>query len=148
MLDRVEVKDRYNGTIVLKEPFAPLWTISLVRGSGSVLSKEAMESVGGKFTTEPPAGSGPYVLKEWQPKQRTILARNPDFYGVPPDFTGELDYTTISLSSLPKLEANLPAEARLDVGFIGSALDGDSGNNTIDGGSGDDEITGAAGNDI
>lgn len=55
---------RYNGTIVLKESFAPLWTISLVRGSGSILSKKAMESVGGKFTTELPAGSGPYVLKE------------------------------------------------------------------------------------
>jgi ABC-type transport system substrate-binding protein len=26
---------------------------------------------------ELPAGSGPYVLKKWQPKQRTILARNP-----------------------------------------------------------------------
>ena len=34
VLDRVEVKDPYSGTIVLKEPFAPLWTISLVRGLG------------------------------------------------------------------------------------------------------------------
>ena len=35
VLDRVEVKDPYNGTIVLKEPFAPLWTISLgACGSG------------------------------------------------------------------------------------------------------------------
>ena len=132
-LDHVEVKDPYSGTIVLKEPFAPLWTISLVRASGSILSKKAMESVGGKFTTEPPAGSGPYVLKEWQPKQRTILARNPDFYGPAPDFdevhvypiedektaeiafeAGELDYTTISLSSLPELQANLPANAKID----------------------------------
>jgi peptide/nickel transport system substrate-binding protein len=132
VLDRVEIKDPYNGTIVLKEPFAPLWTISLVRGSGSILSKKAMESVGGKFTTEPPAGSGPYVLKEWQPKQKTILARNPDFYGPAPDFdevhiypiedekaaeiafeAGELDYTTISLSSLPELKANLPAHAKI-----------------------------------
>src|SRR5919106_1649137 len=132
VLDHVEVKDPYNGTIVLKEPFAPLWTISLVRASGSILSRKAMESVGGKFTTEPPAGSGPYVLKEWQPKQKTILARNPDFYGPAPDFdevhiypiedektaeiafeAGELDYTTISLSSLPDLQANLPANARI-----------------------------------
>jgi peptide/nickel transport system substrate-binding protein len=132
-LDHVEVKDPHSGTIVLKEPFAPLWTISLVRASGSILSRKAMGSIGGKFTTEPPAGSGPYVLKEWQPKQRTILARNPDFYGPAPDFdevhiypiedektaeiafeAGELDYTTISLSSLPELQANLPANARID----------------------------------
>lgn len=132
VLDRVEVKDPYNGTIVLKEPFAPLWTISLVRASGSILSRKAMESVGGKFTTEPPAGSGPYVLKEWQPKQRTILARNPDFYGPAPDFdevhiypiedektaeiafeAGELDYTEISLSALPELKANPPAGVKI-----------------------------------
>ena len=132
MLDHVEVKDPYNGTIVLKEPFAPLWTISLVRGSGSILSKKAMELVGGKFTTEPPAGSGPYVLKEWQPKQKTILARNPDFYGPAPDFdevhiypiedektaeiafeAGELDYTEISLSSLPELKASPPAGVKI-----------------------------------
>ena len=132
VLDRVEVKDPYSGTIVLKEPFAPLWTISLVRGSGSIVSKKAVEAAGGKFTTEPPATSGPYVLKEWQPKQKTILARNPDFYGPAPDFeevhvfpiedektaeiafeAGELDYTDISLSSLPDLKADQPAGTKI-----------------------------------
>jgi peptide/nickel transport system substrate-binding protein len=132
-LDRVEVKDPYTGTIVLREPFAPLWTISLVRGSGCIMSKKALEQAGGRFTTEPPAMSGPYVLKEWQPKQKTILARNPDFYGPAPDFeqvhvypiedektaeiafeAGELDFTTISLSSLPELKANPPAGTRID----------------------------------
>jgi len=131
-LDRVEVRDPYSGTIVLKEPFAPLWTISLVRASGSIVSKKAVETAGGKFTTEPPAMSGPYVLKEWQPKQKTILARNPDFYGPAPDFeevqvfpiedektaeiafeAGELDFTTISLSSLPELKASPPPGTRI-----------------------------------
>jgi len=130
VLERVEVKDPYSGTIVLKEPFAPLWSISLVRGSGCIMSRKALEQAGGRFTTEPPAMSGPYVLKEWQPKQKTILARNPDFYGPAPDFdevhvfpiedektaeiafeAGELDFTTISLSSLPELQANPPAGA-------------------------------------
>jgi peptide/nickel transport system substrate-binding protein len=132
-LDRVEVKDPYSGRIVLKEPFAPLWTISLVRGSGGIMSRKALEQAGGRFTTEPPAMSGPYVLKEWQPKQKAILARNPDFYGPAPDFeevhvfpiedektaeiafeAGELDFTNISLSSLPDLKANPPAGARID----------------------------------
>ena len=132
VLDRVEVKGPYAGTIVLKEPFAPLWSISLVRGSGCIMSRKALEQVGGRFTTEPPAMSGPYVLKEWQPKQKTILARNPDFYGPAPDFeqvhvfpiedektaeiafeAGELDYTTISLSSLPELTKNPPAGVKI-----------------------------------
>jgi peptide/nickel transport system substrate-binding protein len=131
-LDRVDVRDPYAGTIVLKEPFAPLWSISLVRGSGCIMSKKALEQAGGRFTTEPPAMSGPYVLQEWQPKQKTILARNPDFYGPAPDFeqvhvfpiedektaeiafeAGELDFTTISLSSLPEMKASPPAGVKI-----------------------------------
>ena len=120
VLDRVEVKDPYSGTIVLKEPFAPL----VDDQPGARLGLDRLEArrskpAGGKFTTEPPATSGPYVLKEWQPKQRTILARNPDFYGPAPDFeeihifpiedektaeiafeAGELDYTAISACQL------------------------------------------------
>jgi peptide/nickel transport system substrate-binding protein len=132
VLDHVDVKGPYAGTIVLKESFAPLWSISLVRGSGCIMSRKALEQAGGNFTTAPPAMSGPYVLKEWQPKQKTILARNPDFYGPAPDFAevhifpiedektaeiafeaGELDYTTISLSSLPELKASPPAGVKI-----------------------------------
>jgi peptide/nickel transport system substrate-binding protein len=132
VLDQVEVHDPYSGTIRLKEPFAPLWSISLVRGSGSILSKKAVEAAGGRFTTEPPATSGPYVLKEWTPKQRTVLARNPNYFGPAPAFAeihimpiddektselafqaGELDYTTLSLSSLPELQTKMPAGANL-----------------------------------
>ena len=69
VLDRVEVKDPYIGTIVLKEPFAPLVDDQPGAGLGRDHVEKAIEQVGGKFTTEPPAMSGPYVLKEWQPKQ-------------------------------------------------------------------------------
>ena len=132
VLDRVEVHDPYSGTIHLKEAFAPLWTISLVRGSGCIVCKKAVEAAGGKFTTQPPAMSGPYLLKEWTPKQKTVLVRNPDWNGPAPAFdeiqifpiddektseiafeAGELDFTTLSLSSLPQLKEKLPAHAKL-----------------------------------
>ena len=132
VLDRVEVQDPHSGTIVLKEPFAPLWSISLVRGSGCIVCKKAVEAAGGRFTTQPPATSGPYILQEWTPKQKTVLARNPDHDGDAPAFAevhifpiddektaeiafeaGELDYTTLSLSSLPELKADMPADAKL-----------------------------------
>jgi peptide/nickel transport system substrate-binding protein len=51
-LDRVEVKDPYAGTIVLKEPFAPCGRSAWCAGWAGSCS----------FTTEPPAMSGPYVL--------------------------------------------------------------------------------------
>jgi peptide/nickel transport system substrate-binding protein len=97
------------------------------------VSKAALEKVGGRFTTEPPATAGPYMIKSWQPKQKLTLVRDPDWNGEPGGFeeiqifpiedekaaeiafeAGELDYTTISLSSLPELQANLPANARID----------------------------------
>src|SRR6201999_225422 len=30
------------------------------------------------------AGSGPYVLTSWQPKQSILLSRNPNYWGTPP----------------------------------------------------------------
>jgi peptide/nickel transport system substrate-binding protein len=131
-LDHVEVTDQYSGVIVLKEPFAPLWTSSLPAGSGCIVSKQAVEAAGGSFTTDPPATAGPYKIKEWQPKQRLTLVRDPDWNGEPGGFeeiqiypiedekaaeiafeAGELDYTAVSVSSLPTYEADPPAGAKL-----------------------------------
>ncbi len=123
-LDRVDVLDRYAGVIVLKEPFAPLWTSTLPSASGCILSRKAVEQAGGRFTTAPPATAGPYVIEEWRPKQRLTLVRNPDWNGPPGGFdeirilpiedekaaeiafeAGELDYTAISVSSIPGYRA-------------------------------------------
>ena len=65
----------------VKKPFAPIWMTSLTGSSGTIVSKKAVEKVGGKFTTKPPAFSGPYILKELKPKQVTILVPNPDLKG-------------------------------------------------------------------
>ena len=43
VLDHVEVKDKYNGTIILKEYFAPLWTSTLPEGSGKIVCKAAVD---------------------------------------------------------------------------------------------------------
>ena len=131
-LDRVEVQDKYSGVIVLKEPFAPLWTSSLPAGSGCIVSRTAVEQAGGSFTTEPPATAGPYKIQSWQPKQRLTLVRDPDWNGTPGGFAeiqifpiedekaaeiafeaGELDYTAVSVSSIPIYEASPPPGARL-----------------------------------
>ncbi len=131
-LDHVEVTDRYSGVIVLKEPFAPLWTSSLPGATGSIVSKKAVEQAGGSYTTEPPATAGPYRIASWQPKQRLTLVRDPDWNGAPGGFAeiqifpiedekaaeiafeaGELDYTAVSVSSIPTYEASPPPGARL-----------------------------------
>jgi peptide/nickel transport system substrate-binding protein len=129
-LDHVEVKDRYSGIIVLKRPFAPLWTSTLPTASSIILSRKAMETVGGKFDTKPPCESGPYRIKQWEPKQRLILTRNPDWKIDQPYFdeihilpiddektaeigfeAGELDFTMTSVGSIQRYQAAPPKGA-------------------------------------
>lgn len=132
-LDGVEVTDRYSGVIVLKEASPMVWTTTLVGTSGLIVCKQAVEALPEKkFTTEPPATAGPYLLDRWMPKQKTVLARNPDWKGPMPDFdvieiypiedektaelgfeAGDLDYTRISLSSLTAYRDALPPGAGL-----------------------------------
>ncbi len=135
-LDHVEVTDKYSGVIVLKEPFQPLWSITLPYGAGHIVSKKAVtEAVadGGSFGMEPPAFSGPYVLKEWKPDQYVHLTRNPEWTGPEPGFdeiriipmdddktaeiayeAGDIDYTGISLASLDQYKNDLPDETALE----------------------------------
>jgi len=133
-LDHVEVTGPLTGVIHLRQPFAPLWLSTLPWNAGMILCRKAMEQAGGRFTTEPPATCGPYMLKSWQPKQRTVFARNPDYVGAAADFdeidvlpiedaktaelafaAGELDITATSVGSLPNLRKATPAGAKLVV---------------------------------
>lgn len=86
-LDHVEVKDKYNGTVVLKSPFAATFLMGLASESGTIVPKSKMEGLKDqKFTTELPAQYGPYNLDSWTPKQRLVLKANPDWHGAKPDF--------------------------------------------------------------
>lgn len=135
-LERVDVTGKYEGTIVLSKPFEPLWLIAIPYGTGHIVSKKAvMEATedGGNFGMTPPAFSGPYVLEEWKPNQYVHLTRNPDWTGPMPGFdeiriipmddekvaerayeSGDLDYTAITLSSLPSYKANPPANTTIE----------------------------------
>ena len=131
-LDHVDVIDDRRGVIVLNEPFVPLWQNTLPYSSGLIMCKRAVEAAGGTFTTEVPASSGPYVIMEWIPQQKIVLARNPDFSIYAADFdeihlisvpdskigeiafeAGEVDYTQVSMSSIPRLRAGLDANEAL-----------------------------------
>jgi len=135
-LDHVEVEDKYTGVIVLKDAFQPLWNITLPYGAGHIVSKEAvMEATGdgGNFGMEPPCFSGPYVLERWRPNEYARLLRNPEYEGPAPGFdeirvvpipdertgqiayeAGDVDYTTISLSSLNDYKDDMPADTAIE----------------------------------
>jgi peptide/nickel transport system substrate-binding protein len=135
-LDHVEIKDKYNGVIILKEPFAPLFVTTLCDGPGTITSKAATVKAGGKFQTEFPATCGPYVIKSWVPKQRVELAVNPLWKGPQPDFpdvhfvileddkvaelayeAGDIDITTISEQTFARYQKNSPSGSKLMIAF-------------------------------
>jgi peptide/nickel transport system substrate-binding protein len=128
LLDRVEVTGERTGTIVMKQPFAPLWGSTLPWVSGFIVCKKAVEALPGKrVETAQPATSGPYLVKEWKPKEKLVLGRNDLFAGAKPDFdeivfypvdedktaelafeAGDFDYCPISISSVPAYRQATP----------------------------------------
>jgi peptide/nickel transport system substrate-binding protein len=80
-LSHVEVHDRYSGTIVLHSPYAAFIPVAVAGSSGAIVSREAVTSVGGRFSIRPPCCSGPYLFRDWQSKRKTILEKNPLWEG-------------------------------------------------------------------
>ncbi|MFZ0533222.1 MAG: ABC transporter substrate-binding protein [Anaerolineales bacterium] len=124
-LDHVEIIDKYNGKIILKGPFAPIWHSTLPVTAGWVLCKKYAEAVGLEGLATKPVGSGPYILSEWLPKQQVTLTRNPDYFGTQPyydeiDFipieddkaaeiameAGELDFSQVSIDSYERFSSD------------------------------------------
>ncbi len=120
-LKEVVVNSKYEGTA---------WNIALPYIVGNIISKKAWESVDGKVGTTTPSVSGPYLFKEWQPKQKTIFVSNPDWHGGEAPFAevqiipiddestaqmafeaGDIDYTRVPMSSVAKLKASPPANS-------------------------------------
>jgi peptide/nickel transport system substrate-binding protein len=131
-MDSVEVTGERTGIIKLKAPSAPFWTTTLPYYMGRIVSKKAVEKVGGKFTTEVPASCGPYVIEKWTPKQSLVLALNPAWKGPAPAFakvrfeivtdddaaalayeSKAIDYAKISLNTLATYVEKAPADSDL-----------------------------------
>ncbi|MBX2881527.1 MAG: twin-arginine translocation signal domain-containing protein [Granulosicoccus sp.] len=131
-LKEVTVDGTYEGTIVFEEPYPPAWNIALPYIVGNIISKKAWEEAGGKVDTTTPCASGPYMHQEWQPKQKTILVRNPDWHGGSAAFdevhifpiddestaqiafeSGDIDCTRVPVSSVGTLKTSTPANSTL-----------------------------------
>ena len=132
-LDRVEVTGSHAGVIVLKESFIPLWSTTLPRESSLIVCKKAVEKMEGqRFTLDPGATCGPYRIKKWEPRLSITLERNPLWPGPKAPFdeiqglaildanaaeiayeAGQIDATHVPMTSVPRLQAKLPANSAL-----------------------------------
>jgi peptide/nickel transport system substrate-binding protein len=124
-LDHVEVTGKYTGQIVMKEPFAALWTTTLPQSSGFILSKKAVEALGEAYPTSI-IGTGPYELVEWTTNERYVLKRFADYGGNNADYAAPVEWDEILM--LP-ISEHAAAEIALETGevdfaeILGEAID-------------------------
>jgi len=84
LLERVEVIDPYSVRIVLKDIMPTLLDSLLPMNSGYIISKKAAEELGREKFGFNPVGTGPYMLKSWEPKKRVVLSAFPGYWGAKP----------------------------------------------------------------
>jgi peptide/nickel transport system substrate-binding protein len=79
-IESVEATDAKTVSVKLKTPAAPFLGYMEIFNAG-VVSKADVEARGAdKAFTETPVASGPFMVKEWKPNDRLILARNPHYW--------------------------------------------------------------------
>lgn len=87
-LETVRVDGKYQGTIILKEVFAPVLTSTLRGVAGYVLPEKAVEKLGKGFGTNP-VGSGPFDFASWVPGQKVVLRRFSGYGGANKDYANK-----------------------------------------------------------
>lgn len=75
--DRTEIVNDYTVRIHMKEGFAPLLTN--LNGYLGIVSPTAVKKMGLAEFDRHPVGTGPFIFKEWVPKDHVTLVRNPDY---------------------------------------------------------------------
>jgi len=130
----VEVHDRYSGTLVLHSPYAAFVRVAVAGPTGAIFSRKAVTAAGGRFTTRPPACSGPYQFKSWRAQRKTVLERNPSWTGPAAPFSeihvyampdakaaemafeaGQLDCARISVETVSPFEKSMPPNSSIRV---------------------------------
>ncbi len=76
----VEVKSKYEGRITLANPRANIFDVVIADGSGCIVSKKAVETLGNDFGTKP-VGSGPYVVASYDRQKGVVLKRHAAYAG-------------------------------------------------------------------
>ena len=106
----INVINDYTLQIRLKKPFSPFLSL-LTMTAAYVVPKEEVEKRGPDFSSHP-AGTGPFVLRDWLPNREVILERRKDYFDapakvrgiiyriIPEDLTAVTEYETGNLDIL------------------------------------------------
>ncbi|MBA3943873.1 MAG: ABC transporter substrate-binding protein [Herpetosiphonaceae bacterium] len=75
--DHTEIVDPYTVKVVMKQGYAPL--LSNLNGYLGIVSPSAVKKMGLADFARHPVGTGPFMFKEWVPKDHITLVKNPDY---------------------------------------------------------------------
>jgi peptide/nickel transport system substrate-binding protein len=91
-VEDISAKDDKTVVFTLKAPFAPFLSNLDVWNMGVVSKKDVDARGEEKAFTENPVTSGPFMVKEWRPNDRVVLAANPNYWreGFPKTPSAEL----------------------------------------------------------
>ncbi|TVQ27754.1 MAG: glutathione ABC transporter substrate-binding protein [Spirochaetaceae bacterium] len=81
MISDVDVIDDYTVQITTAFPFAPLLA-HLAHDASGIISPAAIEAAG--FDEVEPIGTGPFMLRTWDPGNEVVIERNPNYWGSAP----------------------------------------------------------------
>lgn len=120
-LESVQVNGKYEGTIILKQPFAPLMLSTLPVMSGKVLSQKAVETLGKQYATHP-IGTGPYEFVGWVPKQQVTLQRFAGYGGANSSYAAKVqaDKLNLMFMSSDTAAVNALQAGDIDIGIVGT----------------------------
>ncbi len=82
--DRTEIVDDHTVRIIMKDGYAPLLTN--LNGYLGIVSPTAVKTMGAAAFARHPVGTGPFMFKEWVPKDHITLVRNPEYAWASPFF--------------------------------------------------------------
>jgi len=135
MITAMKVVDPYTIELTTNEPFGPFLS-QLATYNAAILSPKAIDQYGKDYGRHP-AGTGPYILKEWQPGEKMVFERNENYWGEKPKTktlvfkiipenttrvmalqTGEVDIiSNVPPFQIEQLKANKDVEVVLAEGF-------------------------------
>lgn len=126
-LETVQVHGPYEGTIILKKPFAPIMRSTLPVTSGKVIPEKAVTKLGKHFATHP-VGSGPFEFVSWTPGQSATLKRFAGYSGANKAYAAKVPWTEIRTqvitsenTALEALQTGSLAVAYLEPAVVGRA---------------------------
>ena len=78
-LAKVEALDKYTVRLTFKSAIPSVLGILTNYHGGYIVSKKAVEEKGDKFKLDP-IGTGPFMLKEYIPKEKVVEVRHPEYF--------------------------------------------------------------------